>query len=275
MPHPDKLYHKLSILPSILLGFSRQEHWSAISSLGDLSDPGIKPASLALAGGFFTTVLPGKPISHVYTLIIVFTFSFAPLSFIIPVKNLEGRGKFIFPPSHLPPCNSPGWHYTTFFFAHYTWFIPILFFCRRLPELSVPSSHNPCHHWRPVPFCGLLVSCLSPPPAYKCNEPMYLKFINSESTSGTVPSILESLGKYVWMGERMLVTEEVIGEYPHDIGLVGAAQSVLQWGGPGKLHPVTVAIVHWMPIHAAGADWPPTVGKAIDLAPGHSSGHHS
>ena len=28
---------------------------------GDLPDPGVKPASLALAGGFFTVVLPGKP----------------------------------------------------------------------------------------------------------------------------------------------------------------------------------------------------------------------
>ena len=27
----------------------------------DLLDPGIKPASLALAGGFFTTMPPGKP----------------------------------------------------------------------------------------------------------------------------------------------------------------------------------------------------------------------
>ena len=30
--------------------------------LGNLPDPGIKPMSLALAGGFFTTESPGKPI---------------------------------------------------------------------------------------------------------------------------------------------------------------------------------------------------------------------
>ena len=30
---------------------------------GDLSDPGIEPASPALAGGFFTTDAPGKPIN--------------------------------------------------------------------------------------------------------------------------------------------------------------------------------------------------------------------
>ena len=33
--------------------------WVAISSPGDLSDPGIKPASPALVGGFFTTEPPG------------------------------------------------------------------------------------------------------------------------------------------------------------------------------------------------------------------------
>ena len=42
------------------MGFSRQEYWSGLPcpSLGDLSDPWIKPASLtspALVGGLFTT----------------------------------------------------------------------------------------------------------------------------------------------------------------------------------------------------------------------------
>ena len=42
-------------------GFSRQEYWSGLpcTPLGDLPDPGIKPASLvspALADGFFTTI---------------------------------------------------------------------------------------------------------------------------------------------------------------------------------------------------------------------------
>ena len=35
--------------------------WVAFPSPGDLSDPGIKPASPALAGGFLTTEPPGKP----------------------------------------------------------------------------------------------------------------------------------------------------------------------------------------------------------------------
>ena len=39
------------------MGFSRQEYWSRLPfpSPGDLPDPGIKPASPALACGFFTT----------------------------------------------------------------------------------------------------------------------------------------------------------------------------------------------------------------------------
>ena len=41
--------------PSV--GFLRQEYWSGLPfpPPGDLSDPGIKPAYAALAGGFFTT----------------------------------------------------------------------------------------------------------------------------------------------------------------------------------------------------------------------------
>ena len=44
---------------------ARMLAWVAISYSRDLSDPGIEPASLAspaLAGGFFTTVPPGKPL---------------------------------------------------------------------------------------------------------------------------------------------------------------------------------------------------------------------
>ena len=46
------------------MGFSQQECWSRLpfSSLGDLPDPGMEPASPALAGEFLTTEPPGKPI---------------------------------------------------------------------------------------------------------------------------------------------------------------------------------------------------------------------
>ena len=47
------------------MGFSRQEYWSGLlcPPPGNLSDPGIEPTSPALAGGFFTTEPPGKPLS--------------------------------------------------------------------------------------------------------------------------------------------------------------------------------------------------------------------
>ena len=46
------------------MGFLRQEYWSGLlfSSTGDLPDPGIKPASPALAGRVSTAEPPGKPI---------------------------------------------------------------------------------------------------------------------------------------------------------------------------------------------------------------------
>ena len=48
------------------MGFFRQEYWSGLPfpPPGDLSDAAIEAVSLvspALAGGFFTTVPPGKP----------------------------------------------------------------------------------------------------------------------------------------------------------------------------------------------------------------------
>ena len=42
---------------ALSIGFSRQEFWIGLPFLspGDLPDPGVKPLSPALAGGFFTT----------------------------------------------------------------------------------------------------------------------------------------------------------------------------------------------------------------------------
>ena len=44
------------------MGLSRPEYWSGLPfpSLGDPPDPGIKPESLASAGGFLTAEPPGK-----------------------------------------------------------------------------------------------------------------------------------------------------------------------------------------------------------------------
>ena len=49
----------------LAMGFPRQEQWngSPVPSPGDLPDLRIKPASPTLAGRFFTTEPPGKPIS--------------------------------------------------------------------------------------------------------------------------------------------------------------------------------------------------------------------
>ena len=52
------------------MGFSRQEYWSGLPCPppGDLPDPGVKPRSPAppaLAGGFFITEPPGKPLNTV------------------------------------------------------------------------------------------------------------------------------------------------------------------------------------------------------------------
>ena len=45
------------------MGFSRQEYWSGLPfpSPGHLPNPGIKPVSPSLPGGFFATEQPGKP----------------------------------------------------------------------------------------------------------------------------------------------------------------------------------------------------------------------
>ena len=54
------VYNTQALLP---MEFSRQEYWSGLSvpPPGDLPNPGIKPASPALAGGFFTADPPGPP----------------------------------------------------------------------------------------------------------------------------------------------------------------------------------------------------------------------
>ena len=57
-----------SLLGSFVHGIFRQEYWSGLSFpfSRDLPDPGIKPISPALAGGFFITMLPGKA-TYAYT----------------------------------------------------------------------------------------------------------------------------------------------------------------------------------------------------------------
>ena len=49
--------------PGSSVQFLRQEYWSGLlfPSPGDLPDVGMEPGSPGLAGGFLTTVPPGKP----------------------------------------------------------------------------------------------------------------------------------------------------------------------------------------------------------------------
>ena len=62
MPDSFATQRTVACQAPLSMGYSRQEHWSGLPfpSLGDLSFPGIKPASPALAGGFFTIESPGK-----------------------------------------------------------------------------------------------------------------------------------------------------------------------------------------------------------------------
>jgi len=55
----------------LFIGFSRQEYWNQFPfpPSGDLPNPGVEPKSLespVLAGRFFTTVQPGKPVKQIY-----------------------------------------------------------------------------------------------------------------------------------------------------------------------------------------------------------------
>ena len=67
MVYGDMMLDCFLIFLSVIFLFSRQEYWSGLPFLppGDLPNPGIEPlspVSLELAGRFFTTEPPGKPI---------------------------------------------------------------------------------------------------------------------------------------------------------------------------------------------------------------------
>ena len=61
---------------ALSMGFSRQEYWSGLpfSSPGNLPDPGREPTPPVLAGGFFTSEPPGKPINVAKKYKIAFNF---------------------------------------------------------------------------------------------------------------------------------------------------------------------------------------------------------
>ncbi|KAB0349667.1 hypothetical protein FD755_015209 [Muntiacus reevesi] len=77
---------------SLSMGFSRQKYWSGLPfpSPGDLPDPGIKPVSPALAGRFFTTEPPRKPITPDLNKLNRIESEFV-LEFILPILTNSGK----------------------------------------------------------------------------------------------------------------------------------------------------------------------------------------
>ena len=71
-------------------------------SPGDLPDPGITPASPALAGGFFTTEPPGKPFPHLHGKTYAPSFSLqVTFSVIVLFKNIFSEPSIFYsPPLH-------------------------------------------------------------------------------------------------------------------------------------------------------------------------------
>ena len=85
------------------MGFLRQEFWSGLPfpSPRDLPDPGIKAASPALAGGFFTTESLGLPLKNRIGLLLLLLLSCSVVS-----NSVQPHG---WQPTRLPhPWDYPG-----------------------------------------------------------------------------------------------------------------------------------------------------------------------
>ena len=70
LPGNTKFFITAAYQAPLSIQFSRREYWSGLPCPlpEDLPDPGIEPVSLpppALAGGFFSTAPPGKPIFYI------------------------------------------------------------------------------------------------------------------------------------------------------------------------------------------------------------------
>ena len=67
------------------MGILRQEYWSRLTfpSPEDLPDLEIEPVSSLLAGRFYTTEPPGKPLNIVYNIIILKCSSFEKCAFLL------------------------------------------------------------------------------------------------------------------------------------------------------------------------------------------------
>ena len=72
---------------------ARISEWLPFPSPGDLTDPGIEPASPVFAGGFFTTQLPGKPESSSQVALVVKNL-IANAGDLRDVGSIPGLGSF-------------------------------------------------------------------------------------------------------------------------------------------------------------------------------------
>ena len=91
--------------------FPRQEYWSGLPfpSPGNLPNPGIKPASPAMAGGLFTTEPPGKP-SEILNEVKWYTFFFLLLyniALVLPYINMHPPQVYTCSPSRTPSTSLP------------------------------------------------------------------------------------------------------------------------------------------------------------------------
>ena len=87
----------------VSMGFPRQEYWSGLPfpTSGELPHPGIEPESLAsleLAGGFFTTAPPGKPI-YIYTFFFCKFFYIYFLKFVYTFYKFKINLKYLWNPT--------------------------------------------------------------------------------------------------------------------------------------------------------------------------------
>ena len=113
-------------LPS--MEFPREEYWSGLSfpSPGDLPDPGIRPTSLALAGGFFTTEPPGKQ-NQLY----------------VCEKLLNNRCCACW----ISVNSSVTLHFAScFFYQVGVFYRKLLFLCRYQETFCGRTQSDPCHH---------------------------------------------------------------------------------------------------------------------------------
>ena len=124
-------------------GFSNCGSWvqqlwlpaQLLSGMWNLPGPGIEPMSPALAGGFFTTESPGKPL---YGFLCVYpawgSLSFLGLQFIVLIKfgkymNLLSSNNFLLPMKHISDHQILSYNSMKFCSFFFLYFILDSFYC--------------------------------------------------------------------------------------------------------------------------------------------------